>query len=235
MTTTTKEQGAYFSDVYQRLSAPFDEVFKDTRGGVELTYITGEQCISRLNDVLGVAGWSFRVIEHGHHAQADEMWALGEMTANFGGTIVVRQQFGSQKVKNSRQSGNPLDIGFDLKGASTDALKKCASLLGVGLYLSKKDAPEERHAQSSNGSSAGAPGRESDAPNAGESYACEECGEVLQETRFRDGTVWSPAMLAGYGRRKHSRTLCMTHYREANDARRRSEAASAGGSNDIPF
>ena len=48
------------------------------------------------------------------------------------GRTVTRQQFGSQKVKRSRSSGTPLDIGFDLKGAATDALKKCASLVGVG-------------------------------------------------------------------------------------------------------
>ena len=54
---------------------------------------------------------------------------------------MTRQQFGSQKIKRSRSSGTPLDIGFDLKGASTDALKKCASLIGVGLYLWKKEPP----------------------------------------------------------------------------------------------
>jgi hypothetical protein len=52
--------------------------------------------------------------------------------------MVTRQQFGSQKIKRSRSSGAPLDLGFDLKGAATDAMKKCASLLGVGLYLSRK-------------------------------------------------------------------------------------------------
>src|SRR5439155_2835713 len=92
-------------------------------------------------EVLGVAGWSFKVVEHGFHAEADEAWVLGELTANFGGTIVTRQQFGSQKVKRSRASGTPLDIGFDLKGAATDALKKCASLIGVALYLWKKEPP----------------------------------------------------------------------------------------------
>jgi hypothetical protein len=52
---------------------------------------------------------------------------------------VRRQQYGSQKIKRKRDSGNILDIGFDYKGAATDALKKCASLIGVGLYLSRKE------------------------------------------------------------------------------------------------
>ena len=65
----------------------------------------------------------------------------------------------------------------------------------------------------------GAASLDLDAPN------CEECGEPLTETRFKDGTNWPPAQLAVFGRRKHSRILCMTHYREANQAKRRAEEA----------
>ena len=58
-----------------------------------------------------------------------------------------------------------------------------------------------------------------------EALYCEECGEPLTETRFKDGTNWAPAQLAVFGRRKHSRILCMSHYREANQAKRRAEEA----------
>src|SRR5438445_6186687 len=128
-------------DTYTRLAAPFDVTFQDVRGGVEVTFISGEQVVSRLNEVLGVAGWSFRVLRHDINPEADEAWALGELVAEIAERTVVRQQFGSQKLKRSRSTGAPLDLGFDLKGASTDALKKCASLLGVGLYLSRKQPP----------------------------------------------------------------------------------------------
>ena len=127
------------SSTYDLLSAPFDHTFTDVRGGVELTYLTGEQVATRLNQVLGVGGWSFRVLRHDVNAEADEAWALGEIVAEIDGKRVIRQQFGSQKIKRSRSSGVPIDIGFDLKGAATDAMKKCASLLGVGLYLSRKE------------------------------------------------------------------------------------------------
>lgn len=208
---------AEHADVYGRLAAPFDVTFRDIRGGVDLEYITGEQCVSRLNRTLGVAGWNYRVVEHGIHAEADECWVLGEITATLGGTTVTRQQFGSQKIKRSRASGVPLDIGFDLKGAATDCLKKCASLLGVGLYLSKKETPA---AAAPNGGAAisGLAGEP-------EALLCEECGDALTETRFKDGTNWAPAQLAGFGRRKHSRVLCMTHYREANQAKLRADEA----------
>jgi hypothetical protein len=199
------------ADVYQRLAAPFESTFRDLRGGVELEYITGEQCVSRLNQVLGPLGWSFVVREHGLNAEADEMWVLGELTVTLDGVTATRQQFGSQKIKRARQTGSPLDIGFDLKGATTDALKKCASLIGVGLYLSRKEAPAAE---------AVAPG------DTGERLTCEKCGQELAEIRFRDGTAWLPVQLASLGRRKHGQVLCMDHYRQANEARRRAEQAN---------
>jgi hypothetical protein len=219
----TNGKDVYFADVYGKLAAPFESTFKDVRGGVELEYITGEQCISRLNETLGVAGWSFTIKEHGINAEADEAWVLGELSANFGGAIVVRQQFGSQKIKRSRASGIPLDIGFDLKGAATDALKKCAMLLGVGLYLSKREVPLGGQRSTSEAAPAEA--------EVGEVLTCADCGSDLKETRFRDGTVWPPAQLAAYGRRKHNRVLCMDHYRAANEARRKSERALE----EVPF
>jgi hypothetical protein len=239
MTTAAKtqqEQPAPPPSVYERLSAPFDTTFKDHRGGIELEYITGEQTVSRLNEVLGVNGWSFRVLEHGYNEEADEHWVLAEIAATIEGVHVLRQQFGSQKVKRSRANSNPLDIGFDLKGATTDALKKCASLLGVGLYLSKKEIPVEIPAPvSTNGHSTsgqstnGHEAQVADAKSSGP-LACVDCGEELKETRFKDGTVWAPAQLAAYGRRKHGRVLCMSHYREANDAVRRAQSLEA-----VPF
>ncbi len=233
--TEQNGNGVYFADVYEKLAAPFEETHKDVRGGVQLEYITGEQCITRLNETLGVAGWSFTIREHGINPEADEAWVLARLEANFGGTMVVREQFGSQKIKRSRASGVPLDIGFDLKGAATDALKKCAMQLGVGLYLSKKEQP----VLGGNGNGAAGFGRPSQdgagafggAEADGGSMICADCGKELTETRFRDGTVWPAAQLAGYGRRKHNRVLCMEHYRAANEARRKSERAME----EVPF
>jgi hypothetical protein len=109
-----------------------------------MDYVTGEQVTSRLNDVLGWNGWSLRVLEHGYNEEADEVWALVEFIAD--GTI--KHQFGSQKhnryaekLNNGQpnpNAGKIIDYGFDLKGAVTDAMKKCASLAGVGLYLQEK-------------------------------------------------------------------------------------------------
>lgn len=206
--------------VYGALAAPFDHVFRDNRGGFEFDYATGEQVVSRLNEVLGFDGWSFQVAEHGINAEADEAWVRGCLTVYAqNGRVIVREQFGSQKLKRSRSSGTPLDIGFDLKASATDALKKCASLIGVALYLSKKD----EQPASDESAHPGGPARPDGTSGPPQ---CSECGAVLTETRFRDGTAWKAEQLAGFGQRKHNRVLCMEHYRAANDARRRSERAA---------
>jgi hypothetical protein len=204
--TKTNDLAHERSSTYAHLSAPFEHTFTDFRGGVELTYISGEQVATRLNQVLGAGGWSFRVLQHDVNVEADEAWALGEIVAEIDGKSVTRQQFGSQKIKRSRSSGAPLDIGFDLKGAATDAMKKCASLLGVGLYLSRREVAPTVLRQAG--------------PAVRERLACESCGVELRETRFKDGTMWDPAQLAGYSRRKHGKVLCFTHYRVANEQRK---------------
>lgn len=225
--------------LYEEIAAPFKRThFRDGGGGVRLEYIDGEQAISRLNETIGFLAWSFRIVEHGIHAEADECWALGELTVTVGDRRVTRQQFGSQKVKRSRTSGMPLDIGFDLKGAATDALKKCATLIGCALYLYEKESPGDRVVAPGNGSRPAADSGPKSMPSSGDgdssmaggsnetdALSCEECGEPLTETRFKDGTNWAPSQLAVFGRRKHSRILCMSHYREANQAKRRAEEA----------
>jgi hypothetical protein len=136
--------------LYERLSAPFDYYPRvPIGGGGDAPYLTGEQVVTRLNDVLGPLGWSFTVIAHGLNAEADEFWCHGSLSIHFADhQPQTREQFGSQKVKRAKQSATPLDIGFDQKGAATDALKKCAAAFGVGLALSEK-APTQRQAPES--------------------------------------------------------------------------------------
>ena len=47
----------------------------------------------------------------------------------------TKMGFGGSQVTRERESGTPLSLGDGLKAASTDSLKKCATLLGVGLHL----------------------------------------------------------------------------------------------------
>src|SRR5205823_7928980 len=63
-----------------------------------------------------------------------------------GGQTIVKTQFGGAEIKrhaSGSRSGRPLSIADDYKAAASDALKKCASLLGIGLDLYGRDRPAE--------------------------------------------------------------------------------------------
>src|SRR5205085_662824 len=62
------------------------------------------------------------------------------------GQTIVKTQFGGAEIKrhaSGPRSGRPLSIADDYKAAASDALKKCASLLGIGLDLYGRDRPYE--------------------------------------------------------------------------------------------
>lgn len=226
------------NELYERLTAPFDQTHTDVRGGVQLEYITGEQCITRLNEVFGPLGWSFTIREHGINPEADEVWCLGMLTAwkpvslmdgSGGRGSAVRQQFGSQKIKRSRSSGTPLDIGFDLKGAATDALKKCAMQLGIGLYLSKKEQPiSQGDDQQAPAPQRATQGQLITSPGA---ITCSECGADLKPVTFQDGKTAVAADIARWGQRNFNRVLCMDHYRAA----KRGELGLPRQTDEVPF
>ena len=98
--------------------------------GRMLDYIEGHTIIQRLNDAFD-AEWSFRIISHEVVKEVDEVLVLGELKA----FDIVKSQFGSSKIKRARETGEIISLADDLKAAATDALKKTATLLGVGLQL----------------------------------------------------------------------------------------------------
>lgn len=229
--------------IYQALAAPFDQTYTDERG---FTYVKGKQVVDRLVDVLGIDGWDFTVFDQGIDYENNQVWVRGTLRIKVDGEWISRSQFGSSEIKRRRSDNKVLDIGFDLKGSATDCLKKCATLFGVALYLYDKESPAGGGYQGGQQQGYGQGSGQYNAPSNGGGYVtngnqsagadldalyCEECGEPLTETRFKDGTNWAPAQLAVFGRRKHSRILCMTHYREANQAKRRAEEALSS----VPF
>ena len=52
--------------------------------------------------------------------------------------MVHRDGIGGQKIKRTKQ-GDIVDLGDEMKGAVSDALKKAAQTLGIGLYLSRSE------------------------------------------------------------------------------------------------
>jgi hypothetical protein len=113
------------------LEQPFEaSQIKQRRGrtGTVLDYVEGHTVIARLNAAFGGA-WSFEVAWH--EIRETEVLVLGRLTAEG----IVKTQFGASAVTRDRATKALVSLGDDLKAAATDALKKCATFLGVGLHL----------------------------------------------------------------------------------------------------
>jgi hypothetical protein len=110
---------------------PKEHVYKrKARGGGMWDYVTGSYIEKVLNFVFGW-NWDFDVIEHGREQNC--VWVKGRLTVHGTkeGQQIVKTQFGRAEVKYLKGTKEMLDYGNDLKAATTDALKKCASLLGI--------------------------------------------------------------------------------------------------------
>jgi hypothetical protein len=106
------------------------------KGGANLTYIPVSEVINRMNKVLGVENWSFTVTSW--QQLGTSIVAHVRVIATIDDTSVTRDGVGGQKIKMNKQ-GEPVDIGDEVKGAVSDALKKAVQTLGVGLYLARSE------------------------------------------------------------------------------------------------
>ncbi len=115
------------------LEKPFPpEAVRQREGnfGHLVDYIEGHSVIQRLNDALE-GGWSFEVLEHRVFESLDEVLVLGRLSTHG----LVKSQFGASGIKRNRETQEVICMADAFKAAATDALKKCATLLGVGLDL----------------------------------------------------------------------------------------------------
>lgn len=140
------------SEILSKLSEPFPKEVESTirKGGTSLTYIPISEVITRLNNVLGVDGWSYAVKDCRRDAVTPD-WIVAHvtLTAIVCGAVVHRDGFGGQEVKYLKGGDKPLDLGNEFKGAVSDALKKAAQALGVGIYLARSDEALELEAAKS--------------------------------------------------------------------------------------
>lgn len=128
-------------DFYSPLSEPFPQEMERTlnKGGTNLTYIPVSEVINRLNKVLGVDKWSFTIVRCERDAiDPDFVVAHVRLVWDTNGLPISRDGIGGQKIKRTKQ-GSIVDLGDEFKGAISDALKKAAQTLGVGLYLARSD------------------------------------------------------------------------------------------------
>lgn len=109
---------------------------RPAKGGGKWKFVTGVYVKKVLNLIFGW-DWSFEVVEHKIDLQLKQAYVLGKLTVRSNNRDIVKMQFGRVDIKFKKavdtDSGMriPLDVGNDLKAATTDALKKCASELGI--------------------------------------------------------------------------------------------------------
>jgi hypothetical protein len=130
-----KTEGTMDKKTIEMLNKPFaDELIKQRPGpgGRPLSYVEGAEYIRRLNEAFGCE-WAFDVCEHQRYE--NEIIVLGRLNA--GG--IIKEAFGGGFLtKNHSQT--PVNVADSYKTAATDALKKAASLFGIGLHLYSSDA-----------------------------------------------------------------------------------------------
>ena len=126
------------NNIYSQLTESFPpEMVKQlNKGGASLAYIPISEVINRMNKVVGVGNWSFTV--KSWQQLGNSIVAQVSVVATIDGNVVTRDGVGGQKIKMSKQ-GEPVDIGDEVKGAVSDALKKAVQTLGIGLYLARSE------------------------------------------------------------------------------------------------
>ena len=111
---------------------------RPAKGGGNWNYVTGSYMKKVLNLMFGF-NWNFEVQEYKYDLDIKQVFVLGKLTCTTGGQKIIKMQFGRSEIKFKTQWENgkktttkePLDLGNDLKAATTDALKKCASEIGI--------------------------------------------------------------------------------------------------------
>ena len=111
---------------------------KKRRGpfGEDLDYVEAADVIRRLNDAFD-GEWSFEIIQH--QQMFDEVVVLGKLTAQG----ISKMQFGSHQVTKAKKDSTVMNIGFDLKAAASDCLKKASTHFGVALHLYSENIADE--------------------------------------------------------------------------------------------
>ena len=127
--TGSKPGKDFYDEIYKKLSAPFPMESMRTfqSSGYSSTTIQAQYIRERLNEVLGVQGWS-TISEVIHSSEGGNVVIKMKLTLIFDGYgRITRCAFGGASPKNKNQS-----YGDIFKSAETDALSKAASNFGVG-------------------------------------------------------------------------------------------------------
>jgi hypothetical protein len=113
---------------------------RPAKGGGNWTYIKSSYVRKVLDSVFGF-NWSFDIeTSLGEAFEIAKLTKVCVVKGKLTGRVkhdgewieLSKTQFGRAEVKMKRDSNDPLDFGNNMKAATSDALKKCASLFGIG-------------------------------------------------------------------------------------------------------
>jgi len=129
-------------------TTPLEHVrFRKGRGGRQFPYTDTAFVIRTLNQAFGW-DWDFEAdheeilyIYPDGIQRPYEVRCRGKLTVRNDGRAITKMQFGSQPLEFLQNTDTPISLGDAFKGAASDALKKCASLLGIALDLYDSDSP----------------------------------------------------------------------------------------------
>lgn len=124
-----------------------DEVRK---GGSRITYVPIAEVVQRLNDVFGPGRWGWKAANIWRDTVSTD-WVLcfGVLTVKFWGEAAELNGEGGVQVKMRSDGSGLVDLGDEFKGASSEALKKAAQRIGIGLYLARSDEARRYEAPAS--------------------------------------------------------------------------------------
>jgi hypothetical protein len=116
-----------------------DNQVKQRKGsfGKPINYVDGQAVVARLNACFD-ADWSFAIVSY-DALETGETLVHGRLTA----LGITKEAFGKSSPAVSRETGEVISMADAYKAAATDAIKKCATLLGVAAYLYSDDYREE--------------------------------------------------------------------------------------------
>ena len=184
------------------------------KGGQTFDYVTGSYIEKVLNFVFAW-NWDFEIVEHG--MIEGHIWVKGRLTVRGQrpGETISKMQFGRAEVKYLKGTKTMLDYGNDLKAASTDALKKCASLLGIASDIYGK--AEYKQETGTNPLPPADPmpsqGKVYEEPSIKQGAPLEAIEDHVCQTLTRGGCGADlTKQEAEYSKRMYGRELCRNHY-----------------------
>lgn len=115
---------------------------RPAKGGGTWKYVTGGYVKKCLNLMFGW-DWDFEIVDE--RITENEVIVKGRLTCRSNGKTIVKMQFGNKDVMCRKGTTTPLSLGNDLKAAATDALKKCASEIGIAADIYNAEDFKEVH------------------------------------------------------------------------------------------